>query len=143
MGAVPHQITDHDRPDARRRLLAGVGVTERRLELAAIPTAVLEGGHGPPLVLLHSSGEFAALWQRVVPDLTAAYTVVAPDLPGHGASAAPPGPLGADGMLAWLGELLEQTCPEPPVLVWTGVAGNRQYLELLREPLTRLAVELD
>jgi glycosyltransferase involved in cell wall biosynthesis len=32
---------------------------------------------------------------------------------------------------------------EPPVLVWTGVAGNRQYLELLRDPLTRLAGELD
>jgi glycosyltransferase involved in cell wall biosynthesis len=29
--------------------------------------------------------------------------------------------------------------PDPPVLVWTGVAGNRQYLELLREPLGRLA----
>jgi pimeloyl-ACP methyl ester carboxylesterase len=126
MGAVPQQITDHDRPaddNARRRLLAGVGVTERRLELAAIPTAVLEGGHGPPLVLLHSSGEFAALWQRVVPDLAATHMVVAPDLPGHGASAAPPGPLGADGMLAWLGELLEQTCPEPPVLVGRGLGG--------------------
>ena len=125
MGAVPHQITDHDRPadDTRRRLLAGVGVTERRLELAAIPTAVLVGGHGPPLVLLHSSGEFAALWQRVVPDLAATHTVVALDLPGHGASAAPPGPLGADGVLAWLGELLEQTCPEPPVLVGRGLGG--------------------
>jgi glycosyltransferase involved in cell wall biosynthesis len=33
--------------------------------------------------------------------------------------------------------------PEPPVLVWTGVAGNRQYLELVREPLTRLARERD
>jgi glycosyltransferase involved in cell wall biosynthesis len=33
--------------------------------------------------------------------------------------------------------------PQPPVLVWTGVAGNRQYLELLRDPLTRLAGELD
>ena len=79
MGAVPQQITDHDRPaddNARRRLLAGVGVTERRLELAAIPTAVLEGGHGPPLVLLHSSGEFAALWQRVIPGLAAAHSVV-------------------------------------------------------------------
>ena len=49
--------------------------------------------------------------------------MVAPDLPGHGASAAPPGPLGADGMLAWLGELLEQTCPEPPVLVGRGLGG--------------------
>jgi hypothetical protein len=33
--------------------------------------------------------------------------------------------------------------PERPVLVWTGVAGNRQYLELLRKPLARLADELE
>jgi pimeloyl-ACP methyl ester carboxylesterase len=49
--------------------------------------------------------------------------VVAPDLPGHGASAAPPGPLGAARMLAWLGELLERTCPAPPVLVGRGLGG--------------------
>jgi hypothetical protein len=33
--------------DARRRLLAGVPVTERRLELAGVSTAVLEGGWEP------------------------------------------------------------------------------------------------
>jgi glycosyltransferase involved in cell wall biosynthesis len=33
--------------------------------------------------------------------------------------------------------------PDQPILVWTGVAGNRQYLELLREPLARLAREHD
>jgi glycosyltransferase involved in cell wall biosynthesis len=33
--------------------------------------------------------------------------------------------------------------PDPPVLVWTGVAGNRQYLDLVRDPLARLARELD
>ena len=126
MGAVPQELEDHHRTaadDARRRLLAGVPVTERRLELAAIPTAVLEGGDGPPLVLLHSSGEFAALWQRVIGGLAATHRVIAPDLPGHGASAAPAGPLGADRMLAWLGELLSQTCPEPPVLVGRGLGG--------------------
>jgi glycosyltransferase involved in cell wall biosynthesis len=31
----------------------------------------------------------------------------------------------------------------PPALVWTGVAGNRQYLELLRVPLARLAKDHD
>ena len=119
MATTADQSTD----DARRRLLAGVPVTERRLELAGVPTAVLEGGDGPPLVLLHGSGEFAALWLRVLPSLAASHRVVAPDLPGHGASAAPPGPLGADRMLAWLGELLERTCPEPPVLVGRGLGG--------------------
>ncbi len=34
--------------------------------------------------------------------------MVIPDLPGHGASAAPAGQLDADRMLAWLGELLER-----------------------------------
>ena len=31
--------------------------------------------------------------------------------------------------------------PDVPVCVWTGVAGNRQYLELIRRPLERLADE--
>ena len=43
-----------DRARARvERLLAGMPVTERRLQLAGVSTAVLEGGDGPPVVLLH------------------------------------------------------------------------------------------
>ena len=49
--------------DARERLLAGLPVIERRLQLAGVSTAVLEGGDGPPIVLLQ--GEFAAVWMRV------------------------------------------------------------------------------
>ena len=45
--------------DARARLLSGLPVTERRLQLAGVSTAVLEGGDGPPMVLL--AGEFAAV----------------------------------------------------------------------------------
>ena len=54
---------------ARERLLTGIPVTERRLELAGVSTAVLEGGAGPPVVLLHGPGEFAAKWMRVIPGL--------------------------------------------------------------------------
>ena len=50
----------HVEHDARERLLAGLPVTERRLQLAGVSTAVLEGGDGPPVVLLHGPGEFAA-----------------------------------------------------------------------------------
>jgi hypothetical protein len=32
----------------REQLLEGIPVTERRLELAGVSTAVLEGGDGPP-----------------------------------------------------------------------------------------------
>ena len=58
-----------DSDDARRQLLAGIPVEERRLDPADIPTAVLEGGEGPPIVLLHGPGESAANWRWVIPEL--------------------------------------------------------------------------
>jgi pimeloyl-ACP methyl ester carboxylesterase len=103
--------------NARERVLAGLPVTERRLDLAGISTAVLEGGEGPPIVLLHEQGEFAASWMRVIPDLVTSHRVVAPDLPGHGTTEVTDGELDGDRVLPWLRELIEQTCTEPPALV--------------------------
>jgi pimeloyl-ACP methyl ester carboxylesterase len=102
---------------ARKRLLAGIPATERRLELAGVSTAVLEGGKGPPVVLLHEQGEFAAQWVRVIPGLVATHRVVAPDLPGHGASEVSERELSAERVLAWLAELIDSTCTSPPTLV--------------------------
>jgi pimeloyl-ACP methyl ester carboxylesterase len=109
--------------DARRRLLAALPVTERRLQLAGHSTAVLEGGDGAPVILLHSAGEFAALWMRVIPKLVTTRRVVAPDLPGHGASEMADGPLDTDHMVAWLDALIEHTCLSPPTLVGHGLGG--------------------
>jgi pimeloyl-ACP methyl ester carboxylesterase len=108
--------------EARERLLAGLPVVEHRLELAGVSTTVLEGGEGPPLVLLHGPGEHALKWVRVIPALVREYRVIAPDLPGHGSS----GAHGVDGgkdALRWLAELLEATCPAPPVLLGQIAAG--------------------
>jgi pimeloyl-ACP methyl ester carboxylesterase len=85
---------------ARERLLAGMPVTERRLQLAGVPTVVLEGGDGPPVVLLHGPGEHAPKWIRVIPNLTTTHRVIAPDLPGHGNSPVTDGPLDADRVIA-------------------------------------------
>jgi len=101
----------------RERLLAGIPVTERRLQLAGVSTAVLEGGAGPPVVLLHGPGEFAGKWLRVIPDLARTHRVIAPDLPGHGMSNAVGDRLDAEGLRAWLGGLIERTCSAPPALV--------------------------
>jgi pimeloyl-ACP methyl ester carboxylesterase len=103
--------------EARAELLRGLEVTERRMMLAGISTAVLEGGEGEPLVLVHGPGEFAAKWMRVIPGLVRRHRVVAPDLPGHGASEVDGGHLDADRIGAWLGELIDRTCPSAPVLV--------------------------
>lgn len=102
---------------ARDQLVAAMPLTERQLPLTRVPTAVLEGGDGPPIVLLHGQGEFAAVWISVIPDLVRTHRVIVPDLPGHGASAAVDGRLDTDTVLAWLDELIGQTCPSTPVLV--------------------------
>jgi pimeloyl-ACP methyl ester carboxylesterase len=103
--------------DPRARLLETMPVGERRLRLANISTALLEGGDGPPMILLHGPGEFAAKWFRVIPEVVTTQRVIAPDLPGHGASGAPDAPLNEAVVLDWLDALIEHTCASPPVLV--------------------------
>jgi len=110
--------------DLRQRLLAGAPVTERRLDLAGVSTVVLEGGDGPPLVLLHGQSGWAGVWLPVMADLVRTHRVVAPDLPGLGASRVVGSPPTADRVLAWLGELLDRTCPAPPVLVGVSLGGS-------------------
>lgn len=102
---------------ARQRLLTGVPVAERSLQAAGIPTTVLEGGDGPPVVLLHGPGEAAVNWRWVIPDLTTTHRVIAPDLPAHGRTGTGDTDLDEGRVIAWLDELLAQTCRAAPVLV--------------------------
>src|SRR5215204_3961029 len=121
---VPTQAVSFSETEMRERLLKDLPVTERRLDLAGVSTSLLEGGEGPPLVLLHGQGGFAAMWGRIIPHLVGSHHVVAPDLPGLGRSEVRAGNLDARAMVAWLGELIEQTCAEPPVLVGHSLGGS-------------------
>jgi pimeloyl-ACP methyl ester carboxylesterase/16S rRNA G966 N2-methylase RsmD len=109
--------------DARRQLLAGLPVAERRYTLAGIRTAVLEGGEGQPVVLLHGPGEHAPKWLRVIPELAKTHRIIAPDLPGHGASDPVDGTPGVQRALDWLHALIERTCATAPALVGQIVGG--------------------
>lgn len=48
-------------------------------------------GTGPALLLLHGAGAATHSWAGLMPRLAARFTVIAPDLPGHGFSSAAPG----------------------------------------------------
>lgn len=114
-----------DREDigARERVLAGLPVTERRLTLNGIGTALLVGGDGPPVILLHGPGECGARWWSVIADLVTTHRVIAPDLPGHGATEMAGNRLDPSRVLGWLDHLIECTCATSPVLVGQVLGG--------------------
>lgn len=117
-------MTTTPRPEPRAQLLADLQVEERWLQLQGITTPVLEGGDGPPVVLLHGPGYHATSWRRIIPDLVRTHHVIVPDLPGHGASTVDEGSLDAGRVLSWLGQLIDATCAEPPTLVGKIIGGG-------------------
>ena len=114
---------DAEQQSAADRLLTRLSVRRRTQIAAGVETAVLDVGDGPPLVLLHGPGEFAGVWSPVLGDLVRSHRVVAPDLPGHGASASPADGLSGEWVDHWLDDLITAYCPEPPVLVGRVVGG--------------------
>jgi 2-hydroxymuconate-semialdehyde hydrolase len=108
----------------RQRLIAGLRLTERRLELSGVSTAVLEAGDGPPLVLIHGGIECGgAYWAPVVAELAGRYRIVVPDLPGLGESE----PAARRVELAfpeWFSELLHRTCADEPSVVAHSLGGG-------------------
>ena len=53
--------------------------------------AYRHAGEGPVIVLVHGITSTSATWDRVMPYLAQRFTVIAPDLIGHGESAKPRG----------------------------------------------------
>lgn len=47
-------------------------------------------GSGPPLLLVHGTGAATHSWRALAPALAPSFTVIAPDLPGHGFTDTPP-----------------------------------------------------
>ncbi len=109
---------------SRERLLTGVPVVERRLHAAGVSSCVLEGGSGPPLVLLHGGIECGGvMWAPVVARLAVKHRLVIPDLPGLGESA-PVDRLDAATFATWFNALLELTCDEPPAVIAHSLGGT-------------------
>jgi pimeloyl-ACP methyl ester carboxylesterase len=79
--ALAPRALEHRRMEAR----------EYQLELHGHSLRVECQGHGPALLLLHGVTHSARTWDAVVGALAEHFTVIAPDLPGHGASARTPG----------------------------------------------------
>src|SRR5262245_22160402 len=60
------------------------GFRVRRARWSGGTTAVIEGGEGPPLLLIHGGFGAAFQWGPILPLLARRYRVLAVDRPGHG-----------------------------------------------------------
>jgi magnesium chelatase accessory protein len=75
-------------------------------------------GQGPAILLIHGTGAASHSWRGVMPLLAPHFTVIAPDLPGHGFTQAPRARrLSLPGMAADLAALLRVLQVEPRIVV--------------------------
>ena len=65
------------------------------------------GGRGPALILLHGIAGSSRTWRDVIPRLTDRFTVIAPDLIGHGQSEKPVGDYSLGAFASGIRDLLE------------------------------------
>jgi haloacetate dehalogenase len=65
-----------------------------RRRVGDIEIAGVQGGSGPPLLLLHGHPQSHLIWHKVAPVLADHFTIIATDLRGYGSSSAPAGNAG-------------------------------------------------
>jgi pimeloyl-ACP methyl ester carboxylesterase len=81
-------------------------------------------GEGPPVVLIHGMLNSSSHWQAVARRLACDYTVIAPDLIGHGDSAAPRGDYSLGAHAASIRDLLAAIGVERATIVGHSLGGG-------------------
>lgn len=89
----------------------------RLVRAGGIDWHVQLGGEGPVVLLLHGTGSASFTWGDILPRLLSRFTVVAPDLPGHGLTGADSVSLTLDGMARACATLIRTLGLSPAMLV--------------------------
>ena len=94
------------------------GTSATFVEAAGIRWHVQKMGAGPPLLLIHGTGAATHSWRGLLPMLAQHFTVIAPDLPGHGfTQSPPPHRLSLPGMASDVSQLLQKLAVNPQIAV--------------------------
>lgn len=94
------------------------------MELHGRRTVYRIAGSGPPVVLVHGMLNSSSHWQSVALNLAEDYTVIAPDLIGHGDSAAPRGDYSLGAHAASIRDLLTAMGVERATIVGHSLGGG-------------------
>lgn len=82
------------------------------------------GGHGPVLLLVHGMAGRSATWKPVMDLLADRFTVVAPDLPGHGRTDKPRGDYSLGAYASFLRDLLLELGHDRATVVGQSLGGG-------------------
>jgi pimeloyl-ACP methyl ester carboxylesterase len=100
------------------------GFEEWQIELHGRRVIYRVAGSGPPLVLVHGMLNSSRHWQQVALRLADRYTVIAPDLIGHGDSAAPRGDYSLGAHAASIRDLLAAIGVDRATIVGHSLGGG-------------------
>ena len=115
---------------------------EWQIELHGRRVIYRVAGEGPPVVLIHGMLNSSSHWQSVALDLAADHTVVAPDLIGHGDSAAPRGDYSLGAHAASIRDLLAAIGIDHATIVGHSLGGGvaMQFFYQFPQRVERLAL---
>lgn len=101
-----------------------------------VTTTYLQAGPvaAPPVLLLHGVGATNATMLPLMLDLAGDYRVLAPDLPGHGGSSAPPWTYSSADFAHWVRAFLNRIGVDRAVIVGNSLGGRIAMETGLRHP---------
>ena len=114
----------------------------RHLELHGHDVIYRTAGSGPPIVLIHGMVNSSRHWEQVAVRLADDYTVIAPDLIGHGDSATPRGDYSLGAHAAVIRDLLAAIGVERSTVVGHSLGGGvaMQFFWQFPQHVERLAL---
>jgi pimeloyl-ACP methyl ester carboxylesterase len=114
----------------------------RTVEVHGHPVNFIEAGSGPVLLLIHGMAGTCANWEAVIEPLAINHTVIAPDFPGHGASAPGGGDYSLGSLASGLRDLMLTLGHERATLVGHSLGGgvSLQFTYQFPEMVERLAL---
>jgi pimeloyl-ACP methyl ester carboxylesterase len=115
---------------------------EWQIELHGRRVVYRVAGSGPPIVLIHGMLNSSSHWRAVALNLASEYTVIAPDLIGHGDSAAPRGDYSLGAHAASIRDLLAAIGIDRASIVGHSLGGGvaMQFFYQFPQRVERLAL---
>jgi pimeloyl-ACP methyl ester carboxylesterase len=122
--------------------LSTAGAETRTIEVHGRSVSYVEAGAGPVLLLVHGMAGTSQVWESVIEPLALRRTVIAPDFPGHGASAPGGGDYSLGSLANGLRDLLITLGHERATLVGHSLGGGvaMQFTYQFPEMVERLAL---